>query len=50
MGELAKLKALYDNALEAWSKVTPFIQKVGPNGLWFFAGFAAAKLLSCLVS
>lgn len=42
---LAKVKAL-------WEKVQPFVTKfvARKEYVWFAAGFAAAKLLSCLVS
>jgi hypothetical protein len=50
MESLLKLKAVADKAFAAWDKVSPWLKKIGPNWAWFAAGFAAAKLLSCLLA
>ncbi len=50
METLTKMKELFDKAMEIWAKIKPIAAKVGPNGAWFAAGFAAAKLASCLLN
>lgn len=49
MDALIWLKSMVDKAKAAWAAVSPWVKKLGPNGAWFLAGFATAKLISCVL-